>query len=79
MTKIAPGICYCAMKKSDGNVYIFTWEDGRHLEVIQRGCDFADNPELLFTWKDATRLAQRVRQQAAAARSAQQAKENRRA
>lgn len=43
-----------------GEVYFFLWTDGNHPDVLNTLGKFADDPELSFTWTEATILSLRI-------------------
>lgn len=54
-----------ALVRPDGERYVFLYADEDKEAVLQVLGRFASDPDLSFTWSDAAKLAQRIRQQAA--------------
>lgn len=46
----------------DGQKYVFLYDDHSVETVLTQLAEFADDPELDFTWCDAAMLTERVRQ-----------------
>ncbi|MBI3332050.1 hypothetical protein HYZ99_03770 [Candidatus Peregrinibacteria bacterium] len=44
--------------------YVFMYDDEHRAECLRRLGRFASNPDLSFTWLDATVLSQKIRQEA---------------
>lgn len=47
----------------DGERYIFHYDDASRTEALRTLGRFAANPELSFSWYDAVKLANRIRQE----------------
>jgi hypothetical protein len=55
----------------DGQKYVFLYDDNSIETVLAQLAEFADDPELDFTWYDAAMLTERVRQLQASEQTAE--------
>ena len=55
-------IIFLALIKDGGERYIWLYRESEKAEVIRSFGRFAANPELSFTWYDAARLSQKMRE-----------------
>jgi len=59
-----------ALIKPDGEVYYFVYDDASRAEMLRTLGRFASDPELSFSWDDATVMAGKVRASESGARAA---------
>lgn len=58
--QVKPGSNILAVVKNDGERYIFVYDNDSREKLLQLFASYADNPDLSFSWNDASVLTQKA-------------------